>query len=276
MKGDFSRSTHRPTNRYSSVRLQQGRVLLDAEWNEQADLALQRERASSVDVIGRTGAPKHSPDDFRHFQIALADEGRDLVIAPGHIYVDGLRCENHREGGMRLSQQPDLPGVPCPSTMACSRCTSTCGSGTSRRSISRQADSRPCARSPSVARHRHARAGGVAGPAGRGRGEGMRRVRRTGGADGTAACAGRPRRGRDQRLPRAAGRRVSAAREPVVSRGDPRHGREHRALQVVARQRQHRLARACRRRCREDDPCGGSRPRRCAGIRVGALRGTDR
>lgn len=114
MKGDFSRSTYRTTNRYSSVRLQQGRVLLDAEWNEQADLALQRERGSSVDVVGRTGAPKHSPDDFRHFQIALADEGRDLLIAPGHIYVDGLRCENHREGGMRLSQQPDLPGVPMP------------------------------------------------------------------------------------------------------------------------------------------------------------------
>jgi hypothetical protein len=114
MKGDFSRSTHRRTNRYSSVRLQQGRVLLDAEWNEQVDLALQRDRGSSVDVVGQTGAPKHSPDQFRHFQVALADEGRDLVIAPGHIYVDGLRCENHRDDGMRLSQQPDLPGVPLP------------------------------------------------------------------------------------------------------------------------------------------------------------------
>src|SRR6218665_2240608 len=114
MKGDFSRSTHRSTNRYSSVRLQQGRGLLDAEWNEQVDLALQRERRSSIDVVGRTGAPKHSPDEFRHFQVALADEGRDLVIAPGQIFVDGLRCENHREGGMLLSHQPDLPGIPLP------------------------------------------------------------------------------------------------------------------------------------------------------------------
>ena len=60
MKGDFSVDVTAPTNHYSSVRLQQGRVLLDAEWNEQADLALQRGRASSVDVIGRTGAPKHA------------------------------------------------------------------------------------------------------------------------------------------------------------------------------------------------------------------------
>ena len=67
MKGDFSRSTHRSTNRYSSVRLQQGRVLLDAEWNEQADLSLHRERGSSIDIVGRTGAPKHAPDLFQHF-----------------------------------------------------------------------------------------------------------------------------------------------------------------------------------------------------------------
>jgi hypothetical protein len=114
MKGDFSRSTHRDTNRYSSVRLQQGRVLLDAEWNEQADLGLQRERTASIDVIGRTGAPKHAPGEFRQFQVALADEGRDLILAPGHIYVDGLRCENHRDEGTRLSRQPDLPGVALP------------------------------------------------------------------------------------------------------------------------------------------------------------------
>ena len=53
MKGDFSRSTYRPSNHYSSVRLQQGRVLLDAEWNEHADIGLHVDRATTGDVVGR-------------------------------------------------------------------------------------------------------------------------------------------------------------------------------------------------------------------------------
>ena len=227
MKGDFSRSTHRPTNRYSSVRLQQGRVLLDAEWNEQADLALQRERASSVDVIGRTGAPKHSPDEFRHFQVALADEGRDLSIAPGHIYVDGLLCENHRERGLRLSTAA-RPAWRRPARRRWPVCRLPGRVGAARhggRSVDRWIPG-PARGRPGWPRHRHARAGRVAGTPGRGRGEGMRRVRRARGADRTAAGACRPRRGRDKRLPRPAGRRVSAAREPAVSRRDPRRGRE--------------------------------------------------
>ena len=40
MKGDFTRLTFQPEKHYSSVRLQQGRVQLDADWNEQADIAL--------------------------------------------------------------------------------------------------------------------------------------------------------------------------------------------------------------------------------------------
>ena len=38
MKGDFSRSTFRAKNHYSQVRAQQGRGVLDAELNEQADI----------------------------------------------------------------------------------------------------------------------------------------------------------------------------------------------------------------------------------------------
>ncbi|MCX6048065.1 MAG: DUF6519 domain-containing protein, partial [Chloroflexi bacterium] len=38
MKGDFTRSTFKPAKHYSSVRMQQGRVQLDADWNEQIDL----------------------------------------------------------------------------------------------------------------------------------------------------------------------------------------------------------------------------------------------
>ncbi|HEX3531938.1 MAG TPA: DUF6519 domain-containing protein, partial [Thermoanaerobaculia bacterium] len=37
MKGDFSRDTFRKRKHYNRVRMQQGRVQLDADWNEQGD-----------------------------------------------------------------------------------------------------------------------------------------------------------------------------------------------------------------------------------------------
>src|SRR2546426_11426195 len=57
MRGDFSRVTFRPENHFSRVLLQQGRVQLDAEFNEHVDIEAYRDRATARDVIGRAGAP---------------------------------------------------------------------------------------------------------------------------------------------------------------------------------------------------------------------------
>lgn len=57
MKGDFTRDTFDPEKHYSSVRMQQGRVSMDADWNEQVDIAAHRVEAETVDGIGGTGAP---------------------------------------------------------------------------------------------------------------------------------------------------------------------------------------------------------------------------
>jgi hypothetical protein len=113
MKGDFSRSTFRADNRYSQVRAQQGRGVLDADLNEQADITDHVTRTASTDVIGPSGAPFHPVNTFRNFQIAIDQNGADLVVAPGRIYVNGLLCENDGEGTKFLSQ-PDLPGAALP------------------------------------------------------------------------------------------------------------------------------------------------------------------
>ncbi len=89
MKGDFTRSTFESAKHYSSVRMQQGRVQLDADWNEQLDIAAHRIATETVDVIGPTGAPQ----DGGGFEIGLTPDGSDLAISPGRIYVDGVLCE---------------------------------------------------------------------------------------------------------------------------------------------------------------------------------------
>jgi photosystem II stability/assembly factor-like uncharacterized protein len=67
MRGDFSRVTFRPENHFSGVLLQQGRVQLDAEFNEHVDIEAYRDRATARDVIGPTGAPQ----DGEGFAIAV-------------------------------------------------------------------------------------------------------------------------------------------------------------------------------------------------------------
>jgi hypothetical protein len=59
VKGDFSRQTFARKNHYSSVRMQQGRVQLDADWNEQADIVIHREQTTTRDIIGGCGGPLH-------------------------------------------------------------------------------------------------------------------------------------------------------------------------------------------------------------------------
>ena len=89
MKGDFTRLTFEPTKRYTSVRMQQGRVQLDADWNEQADIHAYLDRTRTIDVVGLTGAPKGEGS----FAVAVTPNNADLAIGAGRFYVDGLLCE---------------------------------------------------------------------------------------------------------------------------------------------------------------------------------------
>src|SRR5439155_2712841 len=90
MKGDFTRSTFRPHKRYSAVRMQQGRVQLDADWNEELDILQHLDGATRIDVIGHAGAPK---DDTGGFQIGVLPGGSDLTISAGRMYVGGMLTE---------------------------------------------------------------------------------------------------------------------------------------------------------------------------------------
>lgn len=87
MKGDFSRFTFRPSKRYTSVRMQQGRVTLDADWNEYAALRESSERVRFEDVVGRCAAPCRTG-----FAIHAREDGT-LGLSAGRLYAGGLACE---------------------------------------------------------------------------------------------------------------------------------------------------------------------------------------
>lgn len=90
MNGDYSRITHDARDGDSAVLLQQGRILTDADWNEQSAQTQRRVQAEALDTIGRAGVPSETPDGFK---IALS--GGAVSIGVGRMYVDGVLAENH-------------------------------------------------------------------------------------------------------------------------------------------------------------------------------------
>jgi len=119
MNGDFSRSTFAAGNHYSGVRMQQGSVQVDADWNEQADIVRHQIVTPLGDLMGSFAVAGDPGDPARTgFALALAkpvqnDEGEeappDLTIAAGRAYAGGVLCEN--DAACRYSDQPDFPGA---------------------------------------------------------------------------------------------------------------------------------------------------------------------
>jgi hypothetical protein len=91
MKGDFTRNTFDPAKQFTRVLMQQGRVQLDADWNEQAAILLHYVQTLAADLIGPHGGPG---DGFEISRIIENGKLDDLEIGNGRYYVDGRLCEN--------------------------------------------------------------------------------------------------------------------------------------------------------------------------------------
>jgi hypothetical protein len=98
MKGDFSRFTFKARKHFTRVLKQQGRVELDADWNEDQAIQAYLRAAGLADVIGQAGAPSGG------FLITTPNQGATFQIADGRIYVDGILVEN--DGAISFTDQP--------------------------------------------------------------------------------------------------------------------------------------------------------------------------
>jgi Family of unknown function (DUF6519)/Carboxypeptidase regulatory-like domain len=140
VKKDASRDTFHPEKHYRLVLMQQGRVQLDADWNEQGDILTHRIETETLDVIGTCGAPiddagfeiitalrpiKFDPTKTRFDERLLSRRGAtfssgsaafptiaagNFFIGAGRFYAGGLLCIN--EVVTSYLTQPDLPSPP--------------------------------------------------------------------------------------------------------------------------------------------------------------------
>jgi hypothetical protein len=99
MGADVSRVRFDPLRDFAGVVLQQGRLLLDGDFNEYVALLDRRLRAETCDLTsfgpdpdhaGVAWVPRQTPNGFR-----VTASGGALSIGRGRMYVDGLLAENH-------------------------------------------------------------------------------------------------------------------------------------------------------------------------------------
>ena len=114
-RGDVSRDSFDPIKRFSRVLMQQGRVQLDSDWNEQTDILLHYLRSLAADLIGPHGGSGQpgfalitteaevdnlkdangnalSTEARRELKASLRAHG--FLFGIGRYYVVGLLCEN--------------------------------------------------------------------------------------------------------------------------------------------------------------------------------------
>lgn len=127
MKADLSRNTFRQENHYRDVLKQQGRVDVDANWNEQQAINTYRSETTATDVIGPCGAPLHEAGFHIVTGIEQLTETEkrlpanlvtleplapgDFIISAGRLYVDGILCENELLFSF-MGTRPDSPSRP--------------------------------------------------------------------------------------------------------------------------------------------------------------------
>ena len=122
MSFDLSRIRFDARRDFLGVVMQQGRVQLDADWNEWVAQLARRIQAGSLDTFNGSIVPRTTPDAFH-----IDASGGALTIGVGRMYVDGLLAENHGAeplawdtrmaelqgtGAVDYAAQPYLPNPP--------------------------------------------------------------------------------------------------------------------------------------------------------------------
>src|SRR2546430_3032455 len=106
MKADLGAVTFDPGKHFLRVVMQQGRVQLESDWNEQIAILVQGLRTLAADLIGPWGGSAGA------FAVApVGGSSGDFSLGAGHYYVDGIRVANEPAAGHTVSylHQPYSP-----------------------------------------------------------------------------------------------------------------------------------------------------------------------
>jgi hypothetical protein len=89
MSSDKARLSHDANQQYRTVVAQQGRVTLEADWNEAQQIASEEQQANLINIIGSSGTPD---DGYRVLETGTTPTPSfDFSVQQGTMYVGGNR-----------------------------------------------------------------------------------------------------------------------------------------------------------------------------------------
>src|SRR5918999_3165603 len=110
---DIPRFLFQPQKRYSSVRMQQGRVILDSDWNESERIDDEEARRTLAETVCAKGTPNEGflVQEVTEATVTVpstsSKETYDFTLASGSFYLGGLRFEVVPEIAERFLSQTD-------------------------------------------------------------------------------------------------------------------------------------------------------------------------
>lgn len=103
MSSDRARVSFDANQQYRTVVAQQGRVTLEADWNEAQQIASEEQREELLDLIGSSGTPD---DGYRVLETGTPPASAfDFSVRQGTMYVGGVRVTLPKE--VKYSQQSE-------------------------------------------------------------------------------------------------------------------------------------------------------------------------
>jgi hypothetical protein len=107
MIGDYTKVPLRATDRWTGARMQQGRVLLDHEWNLNVDAAARAVETAVLEAVGPAGVLRGS----NGFNVSVNASGAvNVSVAAGHMWVGGLLAVLPAD--LDYASQPGIAALP--------------------------------------------------------------------------------------------------------------------------------------------------------------------
>jgi len=109
MGSDIARITYDESRQYCAVVMQQGRVTVEADWNEEEQIVNEEMRKAALDFVGPNGTPDNGYRVIETFtsppEASPPEAPFDFSVDKGTIYVGGVRAFS--ADPIQYSQQPD-------------------------------------------------------------------------------------------------------------------------------------------------------------------------
>lgn len=116
MKGDFSKWEFNPLNNYTGVLHQQGRALLDQDWNASDQISRHLREIQGRDSIGPNVAavPSELKDSFKVIEATTDGTMVEVTLHPGRVWVNGLLLQVSGTGPYTRSAEYLAPPIQDP------------------------------------------------------------------------------------------------------------------------------------------------------------------